>query len=458
MRREAWKGIDYTPSIEQAAAHDSPARFKIVVGGERGGKSRSAGAEVGARYFADLLYYNQSILYWLVGPDYEQARAEFIYCVEWATKLGLVLPGGISMPQQGPCRLKLLGGEIVTKSANDPERLGSVAPHGIVMCEAAQHSYESFLRLRGRLAEKRGWLWACGTFEGSLGWYPEKWMEWQHENLDGGQSFSIPTWSNLAIFPGGRYDPEILALEQSYPADRFMERFGAIPTPPTGRVLKEVKESLHIFDWQFDEHLPVYLWIDPGYHPSAYAVEVFQIERATDIVRGLDEVYVQGLTTDEVIYKCSKYPWWKQFIENGGGAIDVAAKQHQAMAAPIEIWEKETGVRLAAARVDTEDGLDRLRTFLRPDPFTGLPKITFSPKQRGFIAEAGLGKNPYPEIGVWRYKTDSHGNVVSDKPEDKNNHAAKATIYGLVNKFGYTKRLARKTLNPYTGVTNARTR
>lgn len=439
LKHNTFALLGYEPSEEIGEAHYAGVRFVLGAGGWRAGKSLSAAMELASRYQIDLERHGTSkLLYWLVGPDYEQARAEFQYCVDWAQKIGAIAPNGLSMPAQGPCRLTLLGGtQIVTKSSSDPERLGSVAPHGIVMCEAAQHSYESYLWLRGRLAEKRGWLWMSGTFASSLGWYAEKFNEWQHDNVDGGRSFSWPSWSNLAVFPGGRDDPEILSQEQATSPDRFAEKFGAVPTPPSGRVLKEVKESLHILDWQFDSARPVYIWIDPGYHPSAYAVEAFQIERATDIVRGLDEVYLQGHTTSEVIQVCQTRPWWKQ-VE--GGAVDVAALQHQAMAAPIEIWSKEAGLRLHAARVSADDGLDRLRSFLRPDPFTGLPKITFSPKQRGFLAEAGLGKNPYDEIGIWRYKTDSLGNVTSDVPEDKNNHAAKAIIYGLVDMFGYTKR------------------
>lgn len=427
--------LGYEPSPTQAAIHADPHRFKLVAGGERAGKSYSASHELRRRYPEDAVSFGTlKLLYWLVGPDYEQARAEFGYCVAWATEAGAIASGGLSMPAQGPCRMTLRGGgQIATKSSSDPERLGSVAPHGIVMCEAAQHSYEAFLRLRGRLAEKRGWLWASGTFETSLGWYAEKWAEWQHENLDGGRSFSMPTWSNLAIFPGGRNDPEILELEAAFPPDRFAERFGAVPTPPTGRVLKEVKESLHVFDWQLDPQSPVYLWADPGYYPSAYAVEVFQVERATDIIRGLDEIYVQGLTTHDVIAMCQTRPWWQHVV---GGAIDEAAKQHQAMESPIEVWQREAHLHLDAARIGDLEGLDRLRTFLRPDPFTGAPRITFSPRQRGLLAEAGLAKNPYPEIGIWRYQHDRRGNVVSDKPEDKNNHAAKAIIYGLVNLRG----------------------
>jgi hypothetical protein len=81
------------------------------------------------------------------------------------------------------------GSRIVTKSARSPERLAGEAPDGILLCEAAQCSYEVYLRLRGRVAEKRGWLWLSGTFEGSQNWYAEKLNQWSRQNPEGGESF-----------------------------------------------------------------------------------------------------------------------------------------------------------------------------------------------------------------------------------------------------------------------------
>ena len=119
----------------------------------------------------------------------------------------------------------------MTKSARDPARLAGEAPDGILGCEAAQLPYDVFLRLRGRVAERRGWLWLSGTFEGSRGWYADHFSAWQAVNADGAASFSIPTWSNRALFPGGRADAEIEALEATYPAAVFRERFGGVPLP-----------------------------------------------------------------------------------------------------------------------------------------------------------------------------------------------------------------------------------
>jgi len=117
-------------------------------------------------------------LLWLVGPDYALCRPEFGHLIDAFTALDAV--AAVSFPADDQCRLVLCtGAEIVPRSAREPARLAGQAPDGVVGCESAQLSHEAFLRLRGRVAEKRGWLWLSGTFESSLGWYAETYAAWR---------------------------------------------------------------------------------------------------------------------------------------------------------------------------------------------------------------------------------------------------------------------------------------
>ena len=145
-------------------------------------------------------------LFWLLGPDYEQARQEFLYVLEFFNSLGAIAgKRDISMPKVGPWDMTLKGGiKIKTRSAEDLRKLSAVAPDGIIMCEAAQQTYRTFLRCRGRIAETRGWMVLAGTFEESEDWYAELWNEFQHENDLGGESFSLPMFENLTKFPEGK--------------------------------------------------------------------------------------------------------------------------------------------------------------------------------------------------------------------------------------------------------------
>ncbi len=192
------------------------------------------------------------------------------------------------------------------------------APDGILGCEAAQLPASVFLRLRGRIAERRGWLWLSGTFEGSRGWYADKFRAWQLVERADARAFSIPSWENRAIYPGGREDPEIADLEAMFPPDLFMERFGGVPCPPSTLVFREFNPRVHMSNNARASGLPVELAIDPGY-AGAYAV--LAIEQRGPEVAVIDEVYLRRRVAGDVIAACRERPWWPQVR---GSVIDIA--------------------------------------------------------------------------------------------------------------------------------------
>ena len=172
--------------------------------------------------------------------------------------------------------------------------------------------------------------------------------------------------------------------------------------------------------------------MDPGY-AGGYAVEVVQEINGQICV--IDEIYEQGLITTEMIDIAKSRPWWKDVQ---GGVIDIAGYQHQAMSAPAEIWLQETGLYLAAQKIRINEGTERLKSFLKPDPISNMPKIIFNPSCHGILSEFGAEPNPFDgQTRAYRWKTDRDGNIVGESPEDRNNHGVKAVVYGLVDRFGY---------------------
>src|SRR3990167_7724190 len=107
------------------------AREVILTGGWRACKStRGAG-----RAFRAVLEPTKDGLLWLLGPDYMQTNEEFRYLFEWASRFNLMTRPP-TMPTEGQKQMWLrTGWQIVTKSARYPEKLGSVAPNGIILCE-----------------------------------------------------------------------------------------------------------------------------------------------------------------------------------------------------------------------------------------------------------------------------------------------------------------------------------
>ena len=422
-----YEKIGFSPTKLQKDILSSRKRFVLVAGGEQAGKSMVASKYLVARLFEN----DEPGLFWLVAADYERTRAEFEYLVEDFGSMGLLKEAS---KRVDPGRIILADGtRIETKSAKDPRTLAMRAPNGIIGCEASQLDLETFHRLRGRCAPKRGWLFLSGTFEGSLGWYPQMFQSWQSSSSSDEVSFSLPSYSNEHLYPGGREDPEILALETVSSDDFFLERIEGIPSPPQGMVFTEIRPDIHIQNVEYEPDIPVHIWIDPGY-AEAYACEIVQV--VNDQIRVIDEIYERDLITDEIIEIAQSKIWWK---DARFGVIDVAGYQHQAMAAPAEVWMEKTGIYFDSQKIRINDGTERLKAFLKTDPVEQRePRIVFNPKCEGILSEFGIKPNPFDgQTRAYRWKMDRDGTIVGETPEDRYNHGVKAVIYGLINRYGY---------------------
>lgn len=420
------------PTIGQLPILSCPSRARIIGGGERAGKSETSANDMTGSMFA-----LGAELMWLFGADFGETSQEYGYIARNLQKLGILKS---ARKNYNPGEIVATTGTVIkTVSGKDMTKIGREAPDYILVCEASKIDYMTYLRLQARLAEKRGLLLMGGTFEGSIGWYPELFNAWQAPNPDG-VSFSLPTWSNNKIFPGGRSDPEILRLERILPKDVFLERFAGVPVPPHGIVFDEFRVIHHVKECNLNPDYPVYLWCDPGY-AGAYAVLAVQI--ISDHIYIIDEVYEQHLTTRQVISACKLRPWWRHV--NPVGVMDIAGKQHQANESVAEIWESTgpdgAGIRMNMQLVPIQAGIDRYRDFLKVNPISGYPSISIDPKCRGLISEHGGMPNPFTgEKAIYSYPVDKNNVVISEIPIDKNNHAIKAMIYGIVDRFSYTTR------------------
>ena len=417
--------VGFNPTPAQMPIVECRKRFILVAGGEQAGKSMMASKYLLAR----MMEINDEGLYWLVAADYERTRAEFEYLIDDFSALGVLKEAS---KRVDPGRIILADGtRIETKSAKDPRTLAMRAPDGIIACEASQLDIETFYRMRGRCAPKRGWLFLSGTFEGSLGWYPQMHTAWSVPT-DEEESFSLPSYTNTHLYPGGVQDPEIQRLKRDSSDDFFMERIEGIPSPPEGLVFAEFRPNLHVEEVKWSVGDPVHIWMDPGY-AGAYAVMAVQIH--DDVIHVIDEVYERGLVTEEIIDICKNRPWWQDVQY---GVIDIAGNQHQAMPAPAEIWLKETGLYLNSQKVMINDGTDRLKSYLKPDPLSREAKLKINPQCDGVLSEFGAAPNPFDgQTRAYRWKVDRDGNIVGTSPEDKNNHGVKALIYGIVDNYGY---------------------
>lgn len=441
---DAYQAVGFAPHREQVPILACAKGDVLVSGGGQSGKSLTASKWWLKQWIRDLGEKEGKgdgegppLRYWLVAVDYGRTRAEFDYIVGDLMKLGYpvrvtkrVDPGEIILRLPGEKQARLV---IETKSAKDPKALAMYSPDGIIGCEASQLDLETYWKFQERVAASGGWIFMSGTLEGSLGWYPSTYMARLAAPGKNEAAFSMPTPSNIHLFPGGVNDPKILKLKAGTSDDYFMERIMGQPVPPTGLVFKEFRPEVHIRPVEYVPGETVYVWNDPGYN-HANAVEAAQIINGQ--VRVFWEGYEKGFTTEDMISVVMQQPWWGE--KDKKGAIDVAGTQHQAMSAPAEVWLAKAGLFMASQKVPINDGIERMKSFLKINQATGAPGIVFNPRCKGILSEFGAYPDPFDgQTRAYRWKMDKDGGIVGETPEDRWCDGVKACWYGLVDKFGY---------------------
>ncbi len=433
LRAVNFAKVGFEPNAYQQPIFDDMHRVKLIAGGEGAGKSYVTAAIGLGLYPAWRLAY-------IVGPKYQSCRPEFDYIADWLVTMKECDTGHISAPVSGAAMLKTpYGCTLQTITAEDgPNAITGTgkSPDLIMLVEAGKVPYEIFLACRNRVGRTKGMLVVSGTFEGSEGWYPEYFQRWQADNPEGAISFSLPTWTNTAIYPGGENDPEILALKATNPPDYFQERFGAIPCKPTTLVFPDFEYSKHVAPcpyWLADPvalKTPVELAVDIG---SYHAYAILAIQRIDDRVYVIDELYERGKTTEQMLLLARERPWWH--LWKGRGVIDIAARQRQqGYPAGIEEWRRLTGYVLESNKVGIADGIRRMHGFLF-SPVAAGPRIQFDPRVKNTLWEFAKG---------YKYREVVDGRPVHEDPIDVNNDAIKALTYYIYAKFGPAEVSVRK--------------
>jgi hypothetical protein len=312
------------------------------------------------------------------------------------------------------------------------ELTGTGEPYDIiVVCEAGLVGYNVFLAARGRVAETRGVVLASGTIWDNVGWYPDLYRLGQGANELGVQSFSLPSWANRALFPGGREDPEIKAWRRALnDDDEAARRIDAAVKASPARMFPQFSEPVHVVAWaRFDPSSDVYLVVDAGYYPSRYAALACQFRRdehGREVLVVIDEIWEHNLTHEPVIKMCQARDWWENVVHILGGH---ETKQHNATASTQEVWAAHVPEIyfevFNAGRI--LDGAARVRWLLNPGELG--PRLYLSPACTGTAWE----------FGHYLRKTDSKGNVTSSEPEDRNNDAMDALRNLVVWRYGFVE-------------------
>lgn len=271
--------VGYEPHAAQKKFHKalSDHRFRVMCAGRRTGKSTAGGHELVP--YAYEAYFKREQLdphgkrmeYWIVGPEYSDGEKEFRVLWKDIKDLGMPLdkPGSYNDVNSGNMHLSLWGGkfQVHVKSAKYPQNLVGEGLDGVVLAEAAKLKRSIWAKfLRPMLADKRGWGSMTSTPEGK-NWFYEEFMKGISDEPMFNEYFGlrVPSWDNDILFPGGRYDAEIMSMAAGITEEAFKQEIGAEFTEFVGRVFKEFDEEVHCKRLEYNPEFETFAAVDYGW-------------------------------------------------------------------------------------------------------------------------------------------------------------------------------------------------
>ncbi len=308
FRKDRWfSQTDYRPHDGQKLAHYDNTRHRVLSNGRRWGKTLFGGKEIECMAFVKN-WLGQPMRGWIIGPEYTDAEKEFRVVYDTFKKLGIdtLSTKFLNNVENGSMHIATRWGfDLQCRSARHPESLVGEGLDFVLLSEAGRHRRRTFTEyVRPALSDKRGISIMTGVPEDAsdtalLYWAYQKGQDPLNKQW---KSMRMPSWTNNAVFPGGRRDPEILEAEDDLTEDEFRRQYGGEFILKRGRVMKEWDDDHHVVTVEYNYDWPLYAAVDFGYtndwvwlwiqvDPMTNRVYVigehrFRLRDTEDIIRG----------------------------------------------------------------------------------------------------------------------------------------------------------------------------
>lgn len=260
----------YYPHQGQRVVHYNSARHRVLVNGRRWGKTLAGAKE------AECMAYVKNFLGmpqigWIIGPEYSDCEKEFRVVYDSLRALGVdqLSTKFSNNVENGNMHIKTKWGfDLQCRSARHPESLVGEGLDFVLLVEGGRHKRKMWGDyVRPALSDKRGWSLTSGVPEGASenSLLYSLFLRGQDPTKTSWTSMQMPSWTNDIVFPGGRYDPEILEAKDDLTDDEFDRQYGAQFVESVGRVMKEWDDDDHIRDLTYNPKWPLYAAVDFGY-------------------------------------------------------------------------------------------------------------------------------------------------------------------------------------------------
>lgn len=270
FRKDKWfEETGYIPHGGQRLVHYNNTRHRVLSNGRRWGKSFFGAKEIECMAFVRN-WRNEPMRGWIIGPEYTDAEKEFRIVYDTFKKLGIdtISSKFLNNTENGNMHIQTNWGfDLQCRSARHPESLVGEGLDFVLLAEAGRHKRKTFTEyVRPALSDKRGISIMSGVPEdandGNLLYWGFQKGQTDNEQW---KSWRMPSWTNTAVFPGGRNDPEIIEAADDLTEDEFRRQYGGEFILRRGRVMKEWDDDQHIGEYNYNPDWPLYAAVDFGY-------------------------------------------------------------------------------------------------------------------------------------------------------------------------------------------------
>jgi hypothetical protein len=392
-----------------------------------------------ARDLEPELFIQEPRQYWICAPTYDLGEKEFR--VIWHD---LIVGQGLGKEKnvkrsyskkQGNMFIELpWGTRLEVRSAQHPENLVGEGLHGVIMSEAAKHSYDTWERyIRPALADYRGWASFPTTPEGQ-NWLYTIWQYGRNPNFEyrDYESWQFPSWENRILYPGGRDDPEIKQIELTTSKEWFAQEIAADFTAFVGRIFDEFQEVTHVRSHEYNPlWTNVMVW-DWGFVNPLACIE-FQID-PFDNIYIWREHYKSFTTLEQHIHEIRQRedPPGYKIDMSFGDAADPEALQYVTQHLTTCWGDPE-------AKTNWREGIELIKTFLREYETGEVLDEYDTPEMKPKLFVDHSCVNVIKEFNNYKSREAPRNTRNKSNPRDEaqnhDNHALDAIRYGLMHIF-----------------------
>lgn len=293
--------LAYSPYDYQCDVHASDARFRLLVGGRRVGKSKLAVQEIVKHCLT-----SENQLCWWVAPTYKDARE-----IGWEELMDYcdTLAPALESIHHSLLRVRFINGSTIYFKGSD--KFDSLRGRGldfVVMDEAAFCHEDAWKKaVRPALSDKQGRALFTSTPNGR-NWYYEQYLYAGYPTSTAWRAWHWPTWQNPLIT-----QVDLDAAKQELSNIDFRQEYGAEFITKAGMIYDDFGEQNIIENDSFrpDKNFhDIYVGLDFGY-ASATAACFMAVERASGKVCMFDELYLTRhdveQVTQQIMQKCVEW-------------------------------------------------------------------------------------------------------------------------------------------------------